>query len=174
MEQKKPVNLRNYLNGLLILTLLGVLAWNFIIPHSLEKTMPEFDPNSVTHCNVFCYESEVIPPLTVNYTDYEYAFEPGSREYDGLMELLQSEKYRKQFGSLFNDHTRSITLEPDAAIYLTMSDGRYFEIRLLGTAMVMGSGGHTSDYSPTGGLEFQQSVVDYIFEHGTLIKKETR
>jgi len=168
----KPRNLRQMLSILIIILLAAMFIGSFTVPRSLEDIAPEFDPEDVISCEVFSSEHETIPPLTVNRTYYTFSFDPDSEEYDEFIELLNSTRYRKKFSNLFNDHTHKITLNPDANIYFK-SPMSHFEIRMYGPEITIGSALSRTEFVPRGGEEFQKSVVDFIFENATLVKKET-
>ena len=170
---KKPFNLKNLTGGLCFAVLLALFAWHFIIPHSLDRVMPGFDPEDVTDCIVYGWQNEVTPPLTVEYTDYVFSFEPGSEAYDELVRMLQATKYRKQLGNLIDTHSHSITLNPHAEICFAASDGTVYEFSLLGREMRMSSGREQRSFSPRGGTAYQEAVIDFIFQSGTLLEMTT-
>ena len=168
----KPKNLRQIFSAAIVVILLAIFVGSFTIPRPLKKIAPEFDPEAVTNCDIFCYGSEVSPPLTVTYTSYTFSIDPNSEEYDEFTELLSSTKYRKKFSNIVSSRTHKIPLDIDAFIPLKTPDS-CFEFRLYGPEMSIGFVQDRNDYVPSGGEEFQQSVVDFIFENATLVKQET-
>ena len=171
---KKPVNLRNILDTAIVFLLIAIFAWHFVLAHPLEDVMPELKSDEIVKCEIWYHERETIPPLTVIHTEYAFEFDTQSEEFREFIELLNSKNYRKQLGNLINTHSRSIKLNPYAQIYLTDKSGLTYEIGLYGQDVVVGTSRNTTDYSPRGGTDFQQSVVDFIFENGSLVNKEVR
>ena len=173
MKHPKPVNLNIYLEMLIFLVILILLIWNFALFHSLQHVLPDLDPENVSDCTVICSTTTVTPPLSAVHTDQLYRFDPASPEFEQMVSMLKDCKYRRHLSNLLpDDHSRSITLDTRAEITL-IQDGVCYVFGLYGKAMEIGTAQGSQDYSPRGGLAFQEELISFIQTHGTLISSES-
>ena len=153
------------------LALVLCLVIIYIFPRSFDRIM-QFNGNKIIECEAYYDHTEVIDGEIERYYKY-IEFDTGSEDYNELMELLRSVKYRRHLANFFtggNDGTYSITLEPYAIIFFSDGITRY-EYRLYGKDLPAGRRHDMFDYTPKGGLEFQRKVVEFIDTHGE-IKEE--
>ncbi|MGI6028157.1 MAG: hypothetical protein ACOX81_01940 [Candidatus Heteroscillospira sp.] len=162
MNRPKPINLDTAFEVALVLLVVVFLIWNFGFSHPLDRYLPDFDAESAELCYVLCWEWG-----NGKSRELEYSFDPQSDEYEGLIELLHSTKYRRHFSNVLpDDHSHSISIDPSADIYIRQA-GTVYSFSLYGDSMAIGDSDQ-DEFTPRGGKAFQESVVAYVMEHGTL------
>ncbi|WP_313524651.1 hypothetical protein [Anaerotignum sp.] len=150
--------------------LIAIMLIKNLIPVNFEKAADYFDFDKVQTCNVDFFSNETTGKKDTEYY-FDFTFDTSSKEYTDLIELLRSTKYRKKFFNAGNPIGYSPTLNPHAILNFYSDEGDMV-VLLFGKDFAIGEHMNKTKYSPRGGTDFQEKVIDFIFKNGTLRGKK--
>ena len=162
--------------NILALILLVVLAFIYTAPHSFSEIMPGLDESPIVKCEAEYYAQETGENGKPKYITTYKEFDVSGEDYALLMEQLDSVGYRKKLAfALTGGKNRSgYSIDYPYAIISFYADEHVYQYCLFGRSLAAGAAWDKLDYTPQGGADFQETVMEFIRTHGTVVDEEIR